>query len=136
MELLGVASNQNRKPQSPPPPSHRGEKDFRIPIKHVANARERTRTASVNDAFVMLRRLIPTEPLNRKLSKIEILRLATSYISHLNSILATGIPAPEQPCLRHLKTACGGQRQQQRPAICTFCMNEFKQHQKELETQK
>ncbi|KAF7258804.1 hypothetical protein EG68_04017 [Paragonimus skrjabini miyazakii] len=60
------------------------------PIKRVANERERTRTASVNDAFLMLRSLIPTEPMNRKLSKIETLRLASSYISHLHAVLVTG----------------------------------------------
>jgi hypothetical protein len=45
---------------------------------------------SVNSAFNTLRLLIPTEPKNRKLSKIETLRLAKSYISHLNATLATG----------------------------------------------
>ncbi|OTF79650.1 hypothetical protein BLA29_002953 [Euroglyphus maynei] len=52
----------------------------------IANARERDRTESVNNAFNRLRRLLPTIPSNRKLSKIEILRLATSYIRHLNNI--------------------------------------------------
>lgn len=45
---------------------------------------------SVNSAFSTLRLLIPTEPKNRKLSKIETLRLAKSYISHLNATLAIG----------------------------------------------
>lgn len=140
-EFLGMYDTSNPNTQSPPPPSpsrapsspslmppHRDDKaDLRLHIKHAMNARERTRTASVNDAFLMLRRLIPTQPLNRKLSKIETLRLATSYIAHLNSILVTGIPASEQPCLRHL----GGQR----TSVCTFCVNEFKQRQKELKEQ-
>ena len=52
----------------------------------IANERERNRTESVNKAFNRLRRLLPTIPLNRKLSKIEILRLATSYIQHLNNV--------------------------------------------------
>lgn len=52
----------------------------------IANARERDRTESVNNAFNILRQLLPTEPKNRKLSKIEILRLATSYIEHLNNV--------------------------------------------------
>jgi hypothetical protein len=37
-------------------------------------------------AFALLRSLIPTEPPDRKLSKIETLRLATSYIQHLNNV--------------------------------------------------
>ena len=36
------------------------------------------------------RELIPTEPVDRKLSKIETLRLATSYIEHLASQLNQG----------------------------------------------
>jgi len=73
------------------------------PVRQVANARERDRTHSVNSAFNALRGLIPTEPINRKLSKIETLRLACSYIAHLATIL---ILSPEeawadQPCVRH-----------------------------------
>lgn len=45
---------------------------------------------SVNSAFVSLRELIPTEPKTRKLSKIETLRLAKSYIEHLVAMLMTG----------------------------------------------
>jgi len=45
---------------------------------------------SVNSAFTMLRTLIPTEPADRKLSKIETLRLASSYISHLGTQLLAG----------------------------------------------
>merc|ERR1711863_163248 len=50
----------------------------------------RDRTQSVNSAFSSLRDLIPTEPLDRKLSKIETLRLATSYIQHLAVQLNAG----------------------------------------------
>lgn len=46
--------------------------------------------SSVNSAFNTLRLLIPTEPKNRKLSKIETLRLAKSYISHLDAVLHVG----------------------------------------------
>jgi len=47
--------------------------------------------SSVNSAFNTLRLLIPTEPKNRKLSKIETLRLAKSYIGHLAATLLTGV---------------------------------------------
>ena len=46
---------------------------------------------SVNGAFHHLRGLIPTEPVDRKLSKIETLRLATSYIEHLVNQLNSGM---------------------------------------------
>lgn len=54
--------------------------------RQVANDRERNRTQNLNQALSLLRSLIPTEPKNRKLSKIETLRLATSYISHLSNL--------------------------------------------------
>ena len=59
--------------------------------RQVANQRERDRTHSVNSAFIQLRNLIPTEPLDRKLSKIETLRLAGSYINHLYSVLTVPV---------------------------------------------
>ena len=59
-------------------------------IRSYANERERGRTQSVNGAFQHLRDLIPTEPVDRKLSKIETLRLATSYIEHLATQLTAG----------------------------------------------
>ena len=67
--------------------------------RQVANQRERDRTHSVNSAFLLLRSLIPTEPLDRKLSKIETLRLAGSYIHHLSSILNTPDEFSHEPCL-------------------------------------
>ncbi|KAG7308599.1 hypothetical protein JYU34_005818 [Plutella xylostella] len=68
-----------------------------------ANARERDRTQNVNSAFSTLRRLIPTEPADRKLSKIEILRLAGSYITHLDNQLYTGTPR-QPPLYRYTST--------------------------------
>ncbi|VDP77757.1 unnamed protein product [Echinostoma caproni] len=133
----------------PPPGSADSESagDF-VPIKRIANERERSRTASVNDAFLMLRSLIPTEPMNRKLSKIETLRLASSYISHLHAVLVTGSNPADQPCLRHQQlaptmcnlnqcpmSACTGPTVHQQPdrthrPVCTFCVTEMKQHQR------
>ncbi|XP_025207154.1 transcription factor 15-like isoform X2 [Melanaphis sacchari] len=59
-------------------------------IRSGANARERDRTQSVNSAFDVLRAMIPIDPPDRKLSKIETLQLATKYISHLSQILTPG----------------------------------------------
>ncbi|KAL7745634.1 hypothetical protein ACLKA6_009851 [Drosophila palustris] len=87
------------------------------------NARERYRTFNVNSAYEALRSLIPTEPVNRKLSKIEIIRLASSYITHLRSTLNTG--TDRQPCLLHkwknenIEQINGGA---ERLSICTFCL--------------
>lgn len=51
------------------------------------NTRERWRQQNVNGAFCELRKLVPTHPPDKKLSKNEILRLAIRYIDLLNSVL-------------------------------------------------
>ncbi|KAM6350603.1 basic helix-loop-helix transcription factor scleraxis [Podargus strigoides] len=97
--------------------------------RHTANARERDRTNSVNTAFTALRTLIPTEPADRKLSKIETLRLASSYISHLGNVLLLGEACGDgQPC--HTTPAFYGHGSPARDAenpqpkqICTFCLS-------------
>lgn len=97
--------------------------------RQAANARERDRTHSVNTAFTALRTLIPTEPADRKLSKIETLRLASSYISHLANVLLLGDDCRDgQPCLRYqslLSPARSGAHRSAAPprAICTFCLS-------------
>ncbi|XP_011230874.2 transcription factor 15, partial [Ailuropoda melanoleuca] len=97
--------------------------------RQAANARERDRTQSVNTAFTALRTLIPTEPVDRKLSKIETLRLASSYIAHLANVLLLGDAADDgQPCFRAagsaksaVPAAPDGGRQPR--SICTFCLS-------------
>lgn len=49
--------------------------------------RERTRVRSLRDAFQTLQRALPYVPPNTKLSKLDVLILATTYISHLTRIL-------------------------------------------------
>ncbi|XP_017114328.1 transcription factor 15 [Drosophila elegans] len=89
----------------------------RRPPRQKINARERYRTFNVNSAYEALRNLIPTEPMNRKLSKIEIIRLASSYITHLSSTLETGTEC--QPCLLH---KYDNEALVRRISICTFCL--------------
>ena len=55
-------------------------------LTQVANVREQQRTQSLNSAFEALRRIVPTLP-SDKLSKIQTLKLASSYIQFLNSLL-------------------------------------------------
>ncbi|KAG7276690.1 hypothetical protein CRUP_006869 [Coryphaenoides rupestris] len=55
--------------------------------KVFTNTRERWRQHNVNTAFCELRKLIPTHPPEKKLSKNEILRLAMRYINFLVQIL-------------------------------------------------
>lgn len=51
------------------------------------NSRERWRQQNVNGAFAELRKLIPTHPPDKKLSKNEILRLAMKYINFLDKLV-------------------------------------------------
>ncbi|XP_028852589.1 T-cell acute lymphocytic leukemia protein 2 [Denticeps clupeoides] len=57
--------------------------------KVFTNSRERWRQHNVNTAFAELRKLIPTHPPEKKLSKNEILRLAMRYINFLVQLLET-----------------------------------------------
>ncbi|KAH8287085.1 hypothetical protein KR054_002215, partial [Drosophila jambulina] len=109
----GAAADSEDSQVTPESPS--GKR--RRPPRQKINARERYRTFNVNAAYEALRNLIPTEPMNRKLSKIEIIRLAGSYITHLNSTLETGTDG--QPCLLHKYESEGPAR---RISICTFCL--------------
>ncbi|KAM8873942.1 T-cell acute lymphocytic leukemia protein 1 homolog isoform 1-T2 [Spinachia spinachia] len=59
----------------------------RVVRRVTTNSRERCRQQNVNGAFGELRRLIPTHPPDRKLSKNEILRLALRYITFLDQVL-------------------------------------------------
>ncbi|XP_061772290.1 basic helix-loop-helix transcription factor scleraxis-like [Nerophis ophidion] len=117
LERLGV-------PGSSPPTE--------IRQRTAANARERDRTNSVNTAFTALRTLIPTEPADRKLSKIETLRLASSYISHLGNVLLLGEGLHDgQPChapsppFFHVSSSPnrGSDPSGQPKHICTFCLS-------------
>lgn len=70
-------------PSSSPPPAGQPKIVRRI----FTNSRERWRQQNVNGAFSELRKLIPTHPPDKKLSKNEILRLAMKYISFLSNLL-------------------------------------------------
>jgi hypothetical protein len=66
-----------------------------------------------------LRDLIPTHPENRKLSKIETLRLATSYIHHLAATLQGGHQHPLL-LLNYAPAQPGGAKGA--APVCTFCL--------------
>lgn len=53
----------------------------------AANARERRRMNSLNDAFDKLRDVVPSLGNDRKLSKFETLQMAQTYIAALNELL-------------------------------------------------
>lgn len=55
--------------------------------RRAANIRERRRMFSLNEAFDLLRRRIPTFAYEKRLSRIETLRLAISYIGFMSDIV-------------------------------------------------
>ena len=55
--------------------------------RNFTNSRERWRQHHVNMAFGELRKLLPTYPPDKKLSKHEILKLAMKYITFLSTVL-------------------------------------------------
>ncbi|RLV92725.1 hypothetical protein DV515_00013676 [Chloebia gouldiae] len=70
--------------------------------RRAANLRERRRMLSINAAFEELRGRVPTFPYERRLSKIDTLRLAIAYIALLGDILLSGChpKAYVEQCLR------------------------------------
>ncbi|XP_075758470.1 protein lyl-1 [Pelodiscus sinensis] len=79
-----------------------GHQPQKVARRVFTNSRERWRQQNVNGAFAELRKLIPTHPPDKKLSKNEVLRLAMRYIDFLVQLLhdqatATGQPAPATP---------------------------------------
>ncbi len=59
----------------------------KIQRRVFTNSRERWRQQNVNGAFAELRRLVPTHPPDKKLSKNEILRLTIKYIDLLSNVI-------------------------------------------------
>lgn len=55
--------------------------------RQAANMRERRRMQSINDAFEGLRIHLPTLPYEKKISKVETLKLAIGYINFLTDLL-------------------------------------------------
>ncbi len=119
-------------------PSELRSQIVEIRPRNTANARERDRTNSVNTAFTALRTLIPTEPADRKLSKIETLRLG------LQLHLAPGERAAgwrgvwrrpalsqraREPCIitstifQRARTPSPDSENSQPRQICTFCLS-------------
>uniref|UniRef100_A0A8C7YG01 Musculin (activated B-cell factor-1) n=1 Tax=Oryzias sinensis TaxID=183150 RepID=A0A8C7YG01_9TELE len=65
-------------------------KETRRMQRNAANARERARMRVLSKAFSRLKTSLPWVPADTKLSKLDTLRLASSYISHLRQLLQDG----------------------------------------------
>lgn len=60
--------------------------EIRAP-RNAANARERARMRVLSKAFCRLKTTLPWVPADTKLSKLDTLRLAATYIAHLRAVL-------------------------------------------------
>ncbi|CAG2243600.1 helix-loop-helix protein 13-like [Mytilus galloprovincialis] len=87
--------------------------DYRFgmkPQRQAANVRERKRMMSINSAFEELRSFVPTFPYEKRLSKIDTLRLAISYIALLRDMLKSKETDPLLFLEQSLKSGVGGRR--------------------------
>ncbi|XP_077480789.1 transcription factor 24 [Stigmatopora argus] len=67
-------------------------------------ARERSRVQTLRNAFLELQRTLPSVPPDTKLSKLDVLILATTYIAHLTRTLQEeGVDEGESQALHSLK---------------------------------
>ncbi|EFX85409.1 hypothetical protein DAPPUDRAFT_99035 [Daphnia pulex] len=62
--------------------------------RRAANIRERRRMFNLNEAFDKLRRKVPTFAYEKRLSRIETLRLAITYISFMDQVIRNESKAP------------------------------------------
>ncbi|XP_061746461.1 pancreas transcription factor 1 subunit alpha [Nerophis ophidion] len=67
-----------------------------LQLRQAANVRERRRMQSINDAFEGLRAHIPTLPYEKRLSKVDTLRLAIGYINFLSELVRSDLPVRHQ----------------------------------------
>ncbi|XP_065217672.1 protein Fer3 [Planococcus citri] len=72
--------------------------------RRAANIRERRRMFNLNEAFDKLRRKVPTFAYEKRLSRIETLRLAITYISFMNELLTSnGLKHEASNSIYHLQ---------------------------------
>lgn len=88
---LAESSKETSSPSSEPealPPSV-GQRAGAAPGRPAAAnaARERSRVQTLRQAFLELQKTLPSVPPDTKLSKLDTLRLASSYIAHLRQLL-------------------------------------------------
>ncbi|XP_037078410.1 pancreas transcription factor 1 subunit alpha-like [Pollicipes pollicipes] len=91
----------------PPPTKKMRRRVASMAQRRAANIRERRRMLSLNEAFDRLRRKVPTFAYEKRLSRIETLRLAITYIAFMGELLSGQQEGGEQHLsCRPLPTPC------------------------------
>ena len=85
--MCSTSSDDSCNEEDGDPDSQGGKPEKHVRKRTAANERERKRMHTVNSAFDQLRELVPTYPSSRKLSKIDTLKLACTYIQDLRTLL-------------------------------------------------
>ncbi|XP_061886378.1 fer3-like protein [Entelurus aequoreus] len=78
---------------SPGPGRSKRRRTVTVVQRQAANVRERKRMFSLNEAFDALRKKVPTFAYEKRLSRIETLRLAMVYIAFMEDLLEDPSPA-------------------------------------------
>ncbi|KAI0219343.1 Transcription factor 21 [Lamellibrachia satsuma] len=73
-----------------------------VAVRNSANERERDRMRVLSKAFTRLKTTLPWVPPDTKLSKLDTLRLASSYIAHLARMLAEDAENNDSSVRRHV----------------------------------
>lgn len=74
-------------PVEPEPRKRKRRRVISVEQRRAANIRERKRMFQLNEAFCVLRKRVPTFAYEKKLSRIETLKLAVTYIKFMTELL-------------------------------------------------
>ena len=80
--------------------------------RRAANVRERRRMFNLNEAFDRLRRKVPTFAYEKRLSRIETLRLAITYISFMDQVVRSPAAATTSTYANNTSSSAGHQQPQ------------------------
>ncbi|CAJ1083939.1 fer3-like protein [Xyrichtys novacula] len=86
-QLVTVTPNFNSRGAHGHPNKSKRRRIITVVQRQAANVRERKRMFSLNEAFDELRRKVPTFAYEKRLSRIDTLRLAIVYISFMTDLL-------------------------------------------------
>lgn len=85
--LRSISGKRNRPSRSAAAAAKKRKRVATVAQRRAANIRERRRMFNLNEAFDKLRRKVPTFAYEKRLSRIETLRLAITYIGFMDQVI-------------------------------------------------